>query len=86
MASMVPRSSPRSTIMRISSSLTSSSSALGSMWSKRSTPLVDLLNSQITGRNTVATAQTAPTVARATPSVFFIAMRFGTNSPSTSVK
>ena len=56
------------------------------MWSKRSTPLVDLLNSQITGRNTVATAQTAPTVARATPSVFFIAMRFGTNSPSTSVK
>ena len=84
--SMAPRSSPRSTIMRISSSLTSSSSALGSMWSRRSTPLVDLDSSQITGRKTTATAATAPTVARATASVFFMAMRLGTSSPSTRLK
>ena len=84
--SMAPRSSPRSTIMRISSSLTSWLSALGSMPSSRSTPLVDLDSSQITGRNTAATADTAPRVNRATPSVFFMAMRLGTSSPRTRLK
>ena len=53
---------------------------------RRSTPLVDLLSSQMTGRKTVATAHTTPTVARATPSVFFMATRLGTSSPSTRVK
>ena len=84
--SIAPRSSPRSTIMRISSSLTSSSSALGSMCSRRNTPFVDLESSQMTGRNTVATLVTAPTVKRATASVFFMAMRLGTSSPSTRLK
>ena len=56
------------------------------MPSSRSTPLVDLDSSQITGRNTAATADTAPRVNRATPSVFFMAMRLGTSSPKTRLK
>ena len=56
------------------------------MCSRRNTPFVDLESSQMTGRNTAATLVTAPTVKRATASVFFMAMRLGTSSPNTSVK
>ena len=64
--------------------MTSSSSALGSMCSRRSTPLVDLDSSQITGRMTTATAATTPAGRPGPPaSVFFMAMRLGTSSPST---
>ena len=56
------------------------------MCSRRNTPFVDLESSQMTGRNTAATLVTAPTVKRATTSVFFMAMRLGTSSPSTRLK
>ena len=56
------------------------------MCSRRSTPLVDLDSSQMMGRHTVAMTHTGPTVIRATASVFFMAMRLGTSSPSTRLK
>lgn len=50
--SMVPLSSPISTIMRISSSETSSASLLGSIPSRRKTPLVEIERNQVMGRRT----------------------------------
>ena len=72
--------------MRISSSVTGSSSASTFMCSRRSTPLVEADRSQITGRITKATADTTPQANRATCMGFCMAMRLGTSSPSTRVK
>ena len=58
--SMEPLASPRSTIMRISSSVTASSWASTFMCSSRSTPLVEADSSHTTGRTTAAMAETTP--------------------------
>ena len=83
---MAPFSSPMSTIMRMPSSDTSSSSSLGSICTRRSTAFVETVSSQMSGRMTAARKATTPQVKRATCSLFFMATRLGTNSPKTSVK
>ena len=83
---MAPFSSPMSTIMRMPSSDTSSSSSLGSICSSRSTPFVETVSSQITGRMTAARKATTRQVKRATASLFFMATRLGTSSPKIRVK
>ena len=84
--SMAPCSSPISTIMRMPSSDTSSPSSLGSICTRRSTPLVETVKSQMSGRMATDSALTTPQAKRATGSLFFMAMRLGTSSPKTRVK
>ena len=83
---MVPFWPPRSIIMRISSSVTVSSSASTFRRSSFSMPLVETDSSQITGRITVATAFTTPLVKHATWKDFCMAIRLGTSSPNTREK
>ena len=85
-SSMVPRSSPRSTIMRISSSVTASSSPSVFMCSSFSTEFVEKDRNHTTGRITVAIAETTPQDSRATCMGRCMAMRLGTSSPNTNVK
>ena len=84
--SMVPRASPRSTIMRISSSVTVSSSALVLRRMSLSRPLVDTDSSHTAGRRMAAMPRTTPQEIFATCMGFCMAMRLGTSSPNTRVK
>ena len=81
-----PLSLPRSIIMRISSSVTCSSSTSVLMRSRRSTPLVDRDSSFTTGLAMVAMAETTRQDSRAISIDFCIAIRLGTSSPNTRVK
>lgn len=83
---MAPFSSAMSARMRMSSSVISSVWALGSMRSRRSTPLVDTDSSHTMGRVMVAKPKITPLTARATASVFCMATRLGTSSPKTREK
>ena len=53
---------------------------------RRNTPLVDLVSSQMMGRMILDMPLIKPQTMRAICSGFFMATRFGTSSPSTSVK
>ena len=81
--SKTPFSLPRSTIILISSSLTSSSSALGSTPSRRRTPLVEAVSTVTTGAKMAEIRADSP---MARDSDFFMASRLGTSSPKTKVK
>ena len=83
---MTPFSLPSSTIMRISSSLTVSSWALGSTPSRRSTPLVEAVSSQTMGAKARAMVHSRADMPRARGSALRMASRLGTSSPKTSVK
>ena len=86
MLSMVPRSLPVSSIIRISSSVTASPCSLGSIWKSRSSPFVDFVKIQTNGANTQETNFSVPDIPSAIFSAFFIASRFGTSSPKTMLK
>ena len=64
--SMAPCSSPMSTIMRMPSSETSSSSALGSTPIRRSTPLVQMVSRAMKGLMTTERIRITPPAMRAT--------------------
>ena len=81
---MVPRAWPRSTIMRISSSVTDSSSGWVERRSNFKSPLVEADSSHTAGR--AAAAMTTPQESFATCRGFCMAMRLGVSSPSTRVK
>ena len=83
--SKTPFSLPRSTIILISSSLTSSSSALGSTPSRRRMPLVEAVSTATTGAQMVERVEISPDRPRASVSAFFMARRLGTSSPKTRV-
>ena len=70
----------------MSSSLTSSSSALGSTPHSRSTRLVEKVRKATMGLHTTEMKLTSPEMPSASSSVFFIASRLGTSSPKISVK
>ena len=72
--------------MRISSSVTASSSASVLSRSTRRTPLVDFDRNQITGRMTKEMPDTTRQANFATSKDFCMAMRFGTSSPKIKVK
>ena len=84
--SMVPFWVPTSTIMRISSSLTVSSSALGSMPSRRSTALVEMVKNHTMGAKSVAMLEMRPEIPSARASALRMATRLGTSSPKIRVK
>ena len=84
--SKTPFSLPRSTIILISSSLTSSSSALGSTPSRRRTPLVEAVSTVTTGAEMAEMAEIRADSPMARDSDFFMASRLGTSSPKTKVK
>ena len=83
---IVPFSSPTSTIIRISSSVTSLGCAFGSKPNNRRIPLVVKLKRLTKGKAMIAMNCNMPTTLNAIASALFIAMRFGTNSPKTKVK
>ena len=85
-SSIAPASLPASTINRISSSVTSSSSSSGLMPRRRSTPFVDTVRSHTMGAKSVDTNETRELMGSTSLSAFFIANLLGTSSPRTSVK
>ena len=84
-SSIVPLRLPASTMRRMSSSPTSSSSAFGSMPMRRSTPFVETVSSQTSGAQSFAMNEIIVDIASASCSAFFIATRLGTSSPKMSV-
>ena len=83
---MAPFCEPTSMSIRISSSVTASSSWFGSMRSRRRMPLVEAVSSETMGLKSVEMKAISPDRASASFSAFFIASRLGTSSPNTSVK
>ena len=72
--------------MRISSAVTSSSSAFGSKPNSRTTKLVEKERNLTTGFVIFATNSKGPTARKETFSGFCMAIFFGTSSPSTREK
>ena len=77
---------PRSIIIRISSSVTCSSSTSVFIRSRRSTPLVDMASSFTTGLARTAMAETTRQDSLAISSDFCMAIFLGTSSPKMRVK
>ena len=85
-SSITPFSCPTSTIIRISSSVTSSSSAFGSIPNNRTTALVETERIFTNGLQTLETNSKIGTTANETCSDFCMAIFFGASSPKTSEK
>ena len=85
-SSITPFSWPTSTIMRISSSVTASSSALGSSPNKRTTAFVETERIFTNGKVTRLTNKRTGTTVNETFSGFCMAIFLGASSPSTNEK
>ncbi len=72
--------------MRISSSVTLSAEAWGSIPNSRTITFVDTESNRTNGRMKAATPRKIPIVAKEIASAFCIAMRLGTSSPKTKEK
>ena len=83
---ITPVSSPWSTIMRISSSVTVCSSLLGSYPINLSTKLVDAVRKEINGWKMEETAFKMPENLKESDSARCMAIFFGTNSPKINEK
>ena len=82
---MTPLEPPFSTSSRISSSLTSSSSASGSTPHSRSTRLVEAVSAHTMGAKSFEIKETRLAMPSASDSARFMASRLGTNSPKMRV-
>ena len=83
---MVPCSRPSANIMRISSSVTTSSSSSGSTPRSLKIWLVEKVKSHTTGLQSFQTPNSMPDMPKAMESGFFMAIRLGTSSPNTRLK
>ncbi len=84
--SMVPFSFPSARSMRISSSVTASDSSLGFNPMSLRIRLVETVSTHTRGAKALATKYKSPDSPSAKDSDFFMAIRFGTSSPSTRLK